>query len=68
MRKFCSLTLLFLLTFTSCDEDYDDGFFTIEVRVTTENNIAPNGNVYIFYLGKDVDVPKKTEIGLEYEL
>ena len=68
MRKFCSLTLLFLLIFTSCDEDYDDGFFTIEVRVTTEDNVAPNGNVYIFYLGKDVDVPKKTEIGLEYEL
>ena len=59
-----SLLLLFI---TSCENDYNDEFNTIEVRLTTEDNISPEGNAYVFYLGKNENLPEILDVKFDNE-
>lgn len=68
MQKLKCLFFALLLLFTiSCEKDYDEDFNTIEVRLTTENNVAPEGNAYVFYLGKNKNLPEVLDVMFDFE-
>lgn len=68
IQKLKCLFFALLLLFTiSCEKDYDEDFNTIEVRLTTENNVAPEGNAYVFYLGKNKNLLEVLDVMFDFE-